>query len=66
MKIAMARTNDDRYEADNGFVLAREYGKTPNGNPMGGRWVLRDDKRNMVDFDQYSNDIAERHNLRLH
>lgn len=65
MKTQMIRINDDRYEGQ-GLVMAREYGKTPNGNNMNGRWVLRDANAAMVDFDQYSNDLAERNNLQIH
>jgi uncharacterized phage-associated protein len=32
--------------------MQREDGKTPNGNDISGRWVLRDDKFNWVDFVQ--------------
>lgn len=47
-------------------VLQRETDTlTPNGNKMGGRWVLRIDHK-MVDFDQYRNDIADRYRLELH
>lgn len=46
-------------------VLAREYDSlTPNGNRTGGNWVLRIDGQ-MVDFGQYRNDIAERHDFEL-
>lgn len=65
MKTQMIRINDDRYEGEDGCVMAREYGKTPNGNNMNGRWVLREAQGAMVDFDQYSNDLAERNNLRI-
>lgn len=30
------------YKNDDGSTIQREYGKTPNGNEFGGRWVYRD------------------------
>lgn len=62
----MDRVNDAEYRAkDASLSMKREYGETPNGNSMSGRWVLRDKAGIMLDFDQYSNDLAERHSLRL-
>ena len=45
--------------------ISREYGKTPNGNDLGGMWVLRDGDSNFVDFDKYVHDLAERNNIHL-
>lgn len=56
--IVMRAVNDERYESDLGYVLAREHGETPNGNPISGRWVLRDRTGTMLEIDQYRNDIA--------
>lgn len=53
------------YQSVTGVKLSREYGLTPNGNPLGGHWVLRDKDGTMVAFDQYRNDLAERHKLKL-
>jgi hypothetical protein len=47
-----------------GYVLNREYGKTPNGNDLNGKWVLRLDGK-FIDFDKYRNDLIERHNIKL-
>jgi len=47
-----------QYKSEDGKVLRRENGTTPNGNPLGGRWVLRDATGVMVDFDQYRNDLS--------
>ena len=38
---------------------------TPGGNKMAGRWVLRDNNGELLDYNKYSNDLAERHNLDL-
>lgn len=49
-----------------GHVIAREYHtETPNGNPMNGRWVLRDADGTLIDFDKYRSDLAERNNIQL-
>jgi hypothetical protein len=57
---------DDEYRNNDGTVLRREHGETPNGNPLNGRWVLRNSKGLFIDFDRYRNDIAERNGLTLH
>jgi len=56
-------TEDNKYIFENGFVMKRENGKTPNGNELNGRWVLRDENGDFIDFDQYRHDLADRHNL---
>lgn len=63
MKIKMREVRDEVYEGEGGLRMEREHGLTPNGNPMGGRWVLRDKDGKLVDFDQYRNDLAERNDL---
>lgn len=51
--------------AADGRQMMREVNtKTPNGNPMGGRWVLRDVNGVFIDFDQYRHDLMERHGLK--
>jgi hypothetical protein len=46
-------------------TMAREYGKTPNGNNVGGKWVLRDMNGTFIDSDQYRHDLAERNDIEL-
>lgn len=46
------------------FKMKREYGLTPNGNHMNGKWVLRKNGE-IIDYDKYRNDVAERNNLIL-
>lgn len=71
MEPQMARTvmtwleKAKQFQSEDGKTLKREDGTTPNGNPMGGRWVLRDAVGALVDFDQYRNDLAERYHLGL-
>lgn len=53
------------YKAENGYTMRREYtGLTPNGNPMSGRWVLRNAAGELVDFHQYRHDLLEHNNFR--
>lgn len=48
------------------LVVAREQDTvTPNGNRMNGRWALRDSAGNLLDFDHYRHDLAERNELKL-
>lgn len=64
-KIQLHQVNAKRHESSDGHVImAREYGQTPNGNPMAGRWVLRKNGV-LLDFDVFSNDLAERHHLNI-
>jgi hypothetical protein len=66
MKIGMILLGDVYASPTNGWTMKREYDTlTPNNNKMNGRWVLRDENDNVFDFDSYSNDIAERNNLKL-
>lgn len=51
------------YPVQGGGQVRREYGKTPNGNQIGGRWVYRDAVGAVIDFDQFRNDLFERNNL---
>jgi len=53
------------YTFPNGMTMKREDGETPNGNPMNGKWVLRDSNGKLIDFGKYRNDIAERNGLEL-
>jgi hypothetical protein len=45
-------------------MAREEEGKTPNGNPIGGRWVLRLGGA-FVDVDTYRTDLAERNHFEL-
>ena len=64
---AMVRTlhhfGHDKYATEDGWMMRREHGETPNGNPIAGRWVLRDQRGEWVDFDQYRSDLAERNGM---
>lgn len=66
MRIQMKRVSDNEYRSDIGLLLKREYGKTPNGNEVNGRWVLRSSDGEWIDMDKYSNDLADRNNLDLY
>lgn len=56
---------NDEYRSDKGHTVKREYGKTPEGNALGGRWVYRNTKGVMKDFDQYREDLAQRNHIEL-
>lgn len=48
------------------YELRREYGETPNGNPIGGRWVLRESETGeWVDMSTHRHDLASQYDLRL-
>lgn len=70
MKTAMypqgPNTDEDGYASEDGtLTMKREYDtRTPNGNPMAGRWVLRRDGH-LLDFDRYRHDLAEGNDLDL-
>jgi hypothetical protein len=55
----------ERYKSAEGHTMQREQGETPNGNPIGGYWVLRSPSGSWIDYDQYRNDLAERHGCKL-
>lgn len=55
----------DEYRSEKGHTVKREYGKTPNGNDLQGRWVYRNTKGDMKDFSLYRHDLAFRNHLEL-
>lgn len=59
----MHLNGEERYKSDDGHSARREDGLTPNGNPLCGRWVLRNASGDFVDFDQYRHDLFERNGL---
>ncbi len=61
MKIKQISTDEYRSV---GISLKREYGLTPNGNKLYGRWVFREDGC-FVDYNQYRNDLIDKHNLKI-
>ena len=56
---------NDEYRSDKGHTVKREYGKTPNGTDLLGRWVFRNTNGDFKDFDQYRNSLAVRNHLEL-
>jgi hypothetical protein len=65
--IAIEVVRNEKYEIldDDGlrFVMRREYGETPSGNPINGNWVLRDRHEEWVDCDQYRYDLFSRYEV---
>lgn len=60
----MRQVSEVAYTGEGDVTLEREYGRTPNGNQLGGAWVLRRGGQ-WVDFDIHRYDVAERHDLNL-
>jgi hypothetical protein len=57
----MRQISDNKYVAEGGWQMQREQGLTPNGNRIGGFWVLRGPDAQWVDYDQYRHDLLARH-----
>lgn len=55
----------DIYTSEDGHVMKREEGLTPNGNPINGRWVLRSPDGSWVDVDTYRIDLANCHGFEI-
>lgn len=66
-KIAMSYVSaNSSYQSAEGLCLKREHNtRTPAGNYVNGRWVLRRPDGRFLDIDRYRNDLAERNNLQL-
>lgn len=63
--IKLREVSHTRYESDCGWKMEREYGKTPNGNLLGGNWVLRDPHGRFVEYNQYRHDLIERFKMKI-
>lgn len=64
--ITLYANGDESYVAFDAFTTMRRCKniRTPNGNSLDGRWGLFHNG-NLIDWDQYRNDLAERHGLKL-
>ncbi len=60
----MHEVEPDVYRSADGYTARREDGVTPNGNPVGLRWVLRDPSGAWVEVNQYRHDLFEHNGLR--
>ena len=50
----------ETYQFDNGFSMKREYDRfTKNGNKFNGRWVMRNEKDEVVAYGFNRNDVCE-------
>lgn len=63
-RVILRQSSEDNYVSMCDLTMQREYGLTPNGNSLGGQWVLRKEGE-FVDFDRYRNDLAERNNITI-
>ena len=52
-----------KYTLKNGDTVIREYGLTPNGNPIGGHWVRRDAHGKWLDYNQYRHDLMSSYEI---
>lgn len=64
-KVTLQKQKESGYTSSMGWYMERGCGMTPDGNAMNGRWGLFDTNGQLIDFDQYRNDLAERNNLIL-
>ena len=63
--IKMIKTSEDNYVEHNGeHTMQREYGDSPNGNPLQGKWVLRKAGK-WIDFGADRFALANRNDLNL-
>jgi hypothetical protein len=62
----MKKVDKEKWECETHSVQREWDIKTPNGNTMNGRWVLRNQYGIVIDFDGYINDLADRWNLDLY
>lgn len=65
LKLHVAEVDPSQYISYDGYCVQREYGETPNGNPMNGMWVFRGKHKELIDFAQYRHDLAERNAIEL-
>lgn len=67
MKVDANELDDGSYTLPNGGIIKREQDTlTPNGNKLAGRWAYRNANGDLIDFDKYINDLAERQNINLY
>jgi len=62
---SIVKVQKGEYVVANVGSIRRENGKTPNGNDFNGVWVFRNVAGDLIDFDQYRNDLFARHDLVL-
>ena len=59
-RILLIEVKREEYVSEQGHRSVREYGLTPNGNPINGYWVLRDRSGTFIDYDKYRSDLWSR------
>lgn len=48
------------YVCKQSVTIKREYGNSPNDNPLDGKWVARIENGDIIDMDKYQNDLIPR------
>lgn len=67
MKAEATKQPNDSYSLPDGSIIKREFDSlTPNGNKFNGRWTLRAANGDLIDYDKYINDLAERNDIELY
>jgi hypothetical protein len=61
LRECLTEISENEYKSQSGYTMRREDGTTPMGNPINGRWVLRDPNGEWIGVDQYRHDLAPRH-----
>lgn len=61
----LKKINNNEYHTEDGGVIKREYGDTPNGNKLNGAWVYRDKDGKMLDWDRYLNDLIDHYSFKV-
>jgi hypothetical protein len=60
------KVENQLYESECGWKMARENGDTPNGNPLNGYWVLRNPAGEFIDYDRYRSDLMSRNAVKYY
>lgn len=66
LRLSEANEEKQGYRSKCGISMRLEYGDIPGAprpTPIGGRWVLRDAQGQIIDYDAFRYDLAERNKL---
>ena len=66
IKMPMKKESEDSFISDCKWTLRREFESyLPNGEHADGKWVLRDELANIINYGIYCNDLLEEHHLSI-